>query len=133
MDSSPIFVARAPNVPVWGFRIRISILSKFYCFIHSVSLTFSSKSSYLIIPHKSLKNMDSYSVFVALVSNVPIWGFRIRVTISSTFLLLYTLHLFDILFLIIMPNHSPQKVLKTWPVTQFFSTCFKRPGFEFLN
>ena len=55
MDSYSVFLARVSNVPVSGFRIRISILITFYCFIHSVSSTFSSKSSCLIIPHKSVE------------------------------------------------------------------------------
>ena len=41
------------------------------------------------------------------------------------FLLIYTLHFFDILFLIIMPNHSSQKFQKTWTVYQFLQHVFQ--------
>ena len=54
----------------------------------------------------------------------------------STFLLLYTLRFFDNLFLIIMPNHSPKKFLKTWIVTRIFlARVSNNPvqGFDFKH
>ena len=74
---------------------------------------------------KFLKTWTVTRFFLARVSNVPVLGFRNRVSILSTYLLFYTLRYFDILFLIIMPNHSSKKFLKTWTVTWFLQHVFQ--------
>ena len=104
-----------------GFRFKHFFTVLYTPFLQHSILNHHAQSFHAIVS----KKLESYSVVLGRASNVPNSNFSNQGFDLITFILFYTLCFFDILFQIIMPNHSPQKFRKRWTITRFYQHVLK--------
>ena len=133
MDSYSVFLKRASNIPDYGFQFTDSILSTFSYFVHSVSSTFYSKSSCLIISHKIFEKRGQLHDFFRTCFKHPGLGFPIQgFNFNHFFTVLYTPFIRNS----ILNHHAksfPTKVLKTWTVTRSFQNVLQTSRIRVSN
>ena len=134
MESYSVSLARVSTSRFGFSKLGFRFEALFYCFIHSISSTFYSKSSCLIIPHKSFEKhvrlLDFFQhEFQTSRFGVSELGFRFEElfqcfihSVSSTF--------YSKSSCLSIPHKS---FLKHGQLLRFYSTCFKQPSLGFPN